>query len=56
MSFSIGTSTTVANMETAVPKMDMALGEYVGRWVVSSSFVFFVCHFYSKNSSITTRD
>ena len=44
MSFSIGTSTTVANMETSVPKMDMALGKYVGRRVCGVVVVcFFVC-------------
>jgi hypothetical protein len=44
MSFSIGTSTTVANMETSVPKMDMALGKYVGRRVRGVVVVcFFVC-------------
>ena len=47
MSFSIGTSTTVANMETSVPKMDMALGKYVGRRVRGVVVVcFFACHFY----------
>ena len=71
MSFSIGTSTTVANMETSVPKMDMALGKYVGRRVRGVVVVcFFACHFYlwtvgrtgeeekieKLHSSITTRN